>query len=127
IIYMKHMGRHDPLAVGHEAECDYIVVSSAKEQITVSNLMGFPKERLLLTGIPIFDKLHYKHINNNSDDILTIMLTWKPYEEYLDNFKESSYYKNTMFLLRAARKHLQDHQIQVIAHPKFSDFMRSTD
>lgn len=127
ITYLKNMGNSAVFSKSKEAECDLLIVNSKKEKNVVMEMMKLPEDRLLVTGMPIFANLPYKKINNNSADVLTIMLTWKPYEEYLDDFKDSSYYKNTIFLLETARKHLEDHQIQVVAHPKFKDFMKSTD
>ena len=54
------------------------------------------EEQVLITGLPIFSKIKYEHINQDSDDYVAIMLTWKPYEEQLYNFEESMTYKNTI-------------------------------
>ena len=81
---------------GKEAEPSYMVVGSEKEKDVICDMLEIFEERILNTGLQIFDTIPYKHINNETDDFITIMFTWKPYEEHLYDFKESSYYKSVI-------------------------------
>ena len=82
-----------------EGESTYMVVSSEKEKKVVMDMLGYSSEQLLKTGLAMYSNIKYNHINEDSKDIVTIMLTWKPYEEQLYNFEKSSYYKNVIDIL----------------------------
>lgn len=127
IIYMKNLGVNSSFKKGKDAESKYMVVSSEKESDIVSDMLGYKEEQLLKTGLGMFSKIQYNHINQNSKDIATIMLTWKPYEENLYNFEESTYYKNTVELYNMLTKYINKENIKIVAHPKVYDLLISTD
>jgi len=54
------------------------------------------------------------------------MLTWKPYEEHLYNFEESSYYKNVVEVYNMLLKYLPSDKINIIPHPKVNNLLSST-
>lgn len=70
--------------------------------------------------------MKYKHINENSEDYVTIMLTWKPYEEQMYNFEESSYYKNVVEVSNLLTKYIDKEKIIILAHPKAKDLLLNT-
>lgn len=126
IIFMKNLGQNSSFIKNREAEPDYIIVSSEKEKDVVADMLELNEERILKTGIAIFSQIEFKHINNKSDDYVTVMLTWKPYEEHLYNFEESSYYKYTMEIYKTLTKYIPKEKIFIIPHPKVYDLLNST-
>ena len=118
VTYMKCHGPNSPFLAGREMEPDYIVVNSDKEKAAVHRMMGIDNSRILKTGMGIFSKLSYKHLNQDSDDIAVIMLTWKPYEDNMEDFTKSSYYQNTLAIYNMLRKYLPADQIHIVIHPK---------
>ncbi len=126
IIFMKNLGKNSSFIKNREAEPDYIIVSSEKEKEVVADMLKLNEERILKTGIAIFSQIEYKHINNKSDDYVTVMLTWKPYEEHLYNFEESSYYKYTMKIYETLTKYIPKEKIFIIPHPKVYNLLNST-
>jgi CDP-glycerol glycerophosphotransferase (TagB/SpsB family) len=127
ITYMKCQGDGSTFAKNKEGEASYIIVGSEKEKDAVVDMLKLNDEQVLNTGLPIFSKIDFKHINENSDDIVTVMLTWKPYEEQLYNFEESTYYKNTVEIYEMLTKYIDKEKIVIIPHPKVFDLLTSTD
>ena len=127
IIFMKNLGKNSTFIKGREAEPTYMVVSSEYEKEVVEDMLNLPEERLLKTGLALYSKFDFKHINNNSEDFVTIMLTWKPYEEFLTNFEESTYYQNVVMLFNMLNKYIDKEKIRIVAHPKVYDLLETTD
>ena len=127
IIFMKNLGINSTFIKGREAEPDYMVVSSDYEKEVVIDMLNLPEERLLKTGLVLYSKLGYKHITNSSEDYITIMYTWKPYEEYLSNFEDSTYYNNLIEVYQMLVKYIDKDKIRIVAHPKVFDLLESTD
>ena len=124
---MKCQGDGSTFAKNKEGEASYIIVGSEKEKDAVVDMLQLNEEQVLNTGLPIFSKIDFKHINENSDDIVTVMLTWKPYEEQLYSFEESTYYKNTVEIYNMLTKYIDKEKIVIIPHPKVFDLLTSTD
>ena len=57
---------------------------------------------------------------------MVIMLTWKPYEEYLSDFEQSSYFKNIKYLFEILQKKLRKEDIIIVAHPKVNGQLSKT-
>lgn len=127
ITYMKCQGDGSTFAKNKEGEATYIIVGSEKEKDAVVDMLKLNEEQVLNTGLPIFSKIDFKHINENSDDIVTLMLTWKPYEEQLYSFEESTYYKNIVEICDMLTKYIDKEKIVIIPHPKVFDLLTSTD
>ena len=127
IIYMKNLGVNSSFAKGREAECEYMVVSSDKEKEVVCDMLGYNEENLLKTGLGMYANIDYNHINQDSDDYITIMLTWKPYEEHLIHFEESSYYQNVIEVCDMLKKYVPVDKILIISHPKAQALIENTD
>ena len=127
VTYMKCQGDGSTFAKNKEGEATYIIVGSEKEKDAVVDMLRLKEEQVLNTGLPIFSKIDFKHINENSDDIVTVMLTWKPYEEQLYSFEESTYYKNTVEIYNMLTKYIDKEKIVIIPHPKVFDLLTSTD
>lgn len=126
IIFMKNLGKNSAFIKGKEAEPTYMVVSSNKEADVVENMLHIEKERLWVTGLAIFDKIGYNHIVGKSNNTVTVMLTWKPYEEHLYNFEESSYYKNVVEVYNMLSKYIPNKKINIIPHPKVLSLLSTT-
>lgn len=126
IIYLKSMGKNSTFKKGKEAYPDLFVVSSKKEAKVVNETLNIPYSRLIITGLAMFDKIKYNHINHNSKNKAIIMLTWKPYEEQLSDFTKSSYYENTLKAYDILCKYLKKEDIIIIPHPKVKDKMLLT-
>lgn len=127
IIYMKNLSINSPFKIGMEGESTYMVVSSEKEKRVVMDMLGYSSEQLLKTGLAMYSNIKYNHINEDSKDIVTIMLTWKPYEEQLYNFEKSSYYKNVIDICNTLKKYISNQNIIIIAHPKSYQLLSNTD
>ncbi len=127
ITYLKSHSMNSTFVTGKEGEQEYIVVGSEKEQNIVSDMFKIDEDKILVTGLPIFSNLKYKHINQDSDDFITIMLTWKPYEEYIYNFEESTYYEYIIDIYNILSKYIDKEKIAIVAHPKVYDLLESTD
>lgn len=126
IIYMKNLGVNSAFKKGKEGESQYMVVSSEKEKDVVVDMLNYDEEQLLKTGLGMYSNIKYKHINNDSEDIVSIMLTWKPYEENLYNFEESSYYKNIIEIYNILKQYVKTENIKIVAHPKVYDLLYNT-
>lgn len=124
VTYMKCHGKNSAFRKNKEAEVSYIVAGSEKEADVVVDMLKIDEQQVLKTGLPIFSKVKYNHINNDSDDFITIMFTWKPYEEQLYDFERSSYYKNIVEICNMLNKYTNN--IIVIAHPKIYDLLKNT-
>ena len=122
---MKNLGKNSPFGKGKEGQVSYIVAGSEKEKDVIVEMLGICEEQVLKTGLPIFSKIKYNHINNKSEDCVTVMLTWKPYEEQLYDFEKSSYYKNVTQICTILKKYVD--KIILIAHPKAQELLSSTD
>lgn len=127
IIYMKNLGINSTFSKGKEGESNYMVVSSEKERDVVAGMLGYDEEQLIKTGLGMYSKIEYNHINEKSDNIVTIMLTWKPYEEQLYDFKKSSYYKNVVDIYNLLTKYIDKEKIIIVPHPKVYDLLKETD
>ena len=127
VTYLKCQGKNSTFAKDKEGQVSYIVVGSEKEKEVVVESLNINDEQVLKTGLPIFGKIDYNHINNDSEDIVTIMLTWKPYEEQLYNFEESSYYQNVIKICSMLKKYTDKEKILIISHPKAQILLENTD
>ncbi|MHC9034795.1 CDP-glycerol glycerophosphotransferase family protein [Cobetia marina] len=127
IIYMKNMDRKGAFSRGKEAEPSYMVVSSEKEKQIVSKMLKLPEDRLLNVGLPSFDSIQPNSIDCTSRNIVTIMLTWKPYEEHFRDFSSTSYYQNTVAIARSLKNRLHSSEVRIVAHPKVYEAISNTD
>ena len=126
IIYMKNLGINSTFSKQKEGESNYMVVSSEKERDVVVEMLGYDEEQLIKTGLGMYSKIEYNHINQKSDNIVTIMLTWKPYEEQLYDFEKSSYYKNVVDIYNMLAKYMKKDNIIIIGHPKAYSLLVNT-
>ena len=126
VTYMKCHGVNSPFVVGKEATPSFLIVGSHKEKQVVSKMLGLDEKRIINTGLPIFGNIKYKHINEDSEDIAVIMLTWKPYEEYLEDFEDSSYYKNIVAIYDILIRYLEPENVIIVPHPKIRELMENT-
>ena len=55
------------------------------------------------------------------------MLTWKPYEEQLYDFEQSSYYQNVIEIANMLKKYIDRDNIILISHPKAESLLINTD
>lgn len=126
VTYMKCQGDGSAFGKGKEGEPQYMVVDSEKEKDVCVDMLGLSEEQMLKTGMLIFDDIVYKHINQESEDIITIMLTWKPYEEHLYNFEESTYYQFILDIYDVVSKYADPEKIMFVPHPKIAHLLRKT-
>lgn len=127
IIYMKNLGLNSSFNVDREAGAEYMIVSSDREKEVVKKMLGYKDNQLLKTGLGMYSNIKYNHINNESENYITVMLTWKPYEEQLYEFETSSYYKNTVEIYEMLKKYIPKEEIIIISHPKAKELMQNTD
>lgn len=128
VTYLKCQGAGSVFGKGKEGEPDYMIVGSEKEADAAARMLNIPKERCIQTGLPVFSKIEYEHISQTSEDVVTIMLTWKPSEEHmLRHFEESGYYQNTRMVYELVQKHIAGQKIQLVPHPKVLELLLRTD
>ncbi len=127
VTYLKCHDVNSPFVNGKEAAPSYICVGSKKERDIVSDMLGLDEEKILVTGLPVFSNIKWESINQSSDDYVTVMLTWKPYEEYLTTFEESTYYQYTIDIFNMLKKYVSEDKIIIIPHPKIAHLMANTD
>ena len=127
VTFMKRHEKASAFVVNREAHPDYIFVGSEKEQDIVAEMLKMTENRILITGLPIFSTIEYKHIEQSSEDYVTIMLTFKPYEETLDDFQNSRYYKAIIDLYNIAKKYVPEDKILIVAHPRIQYLLETTD
>lgn len=128
VTYLKCQGAGSVFGKGKEGEPDYIIVGSEKEAKAVAHMLHIPRERCINAGLPIFSTIKYEHINEHSDDIVTIMMTWKPSEEHmLSHFEDSGYYRNVRAVYELIQKYIPTWQIQIVSHPKVLELLMQTD
>lgn len=126
VTYLKHHSRQSSFVKGRESAVDYIIVNSEKEKHAVKEMLHLEDKQIFNTGMAIFDKMKYGNITTKSQDIVTIMLTWKPYEEYLTDFTKSGYYSAVVSMYNMLKKYLDDENIVIVAHPKVESALKGT-
>ena len=127
VTYMKCHGPMSAFVAGREAEPTYMFVGSKKERDVVVDMLKLPEENVLVTGLPIFSTIDYKQITQSSEDYVTIMLTFKPYEERLDDFQNSRYYQAILDLYAIISKYVPEEKILIVAHPRIEYLLSTTE
>jgi len=117
ILFLKPLEKTSAFVRGRDAAADYVIASSEKERTVLMRDLHYNKEQILVTGLGLFSHLNYRHINENSSDIITIMLTWKPYDDSLA-FSQSTNYTILQQILQVVRRHVPNEQIRLMVHPK---------
>jgi hypothetical protein len=121
IIYMKNLGTTSSFVRGREGAADHIVVSSKKEQQIVMRDLLYDEDQTMLTGLGQFDTIEYGKINSESRDIVTVMLTWKPYDENQSDILQTTYCQSLQQVLNVVLRFISKEQLRVVAHPKVVD------
>ena len=88
-------------------------------------MMGTPLERNLITGMMMFDYCPYKHINRDTEDRVVIMMTWRPYENFIEKFEDSTYYQYTMQVYDILKQYVDEDKIIIVPHPKVLEGLKS--
>lgn len=128
VTYLKCQGAGSVFGKGKEGEPDYCIVGSEKEAVAVAGMLHIPIERCIIAGLPVFSTIRYGHIGEGSDDIITVMMTWRPSEEHmLGHFEDSGYYRNVRGVYGLLREHVPAEQIQIVPHPKVAELLMQTD
>lgn len=126
ITYLKCQGPSSTFVSGKEGEPTYMIVGSEKELDVCADMLKMTEDRFLNTGLPIFGKVEYNHICQDSADKAVIMLTWKSYEEHIQNFEESEYYKSVMEIYHMLQRYMPAENILIVAHPKMAEHFAGT-
>jgi hypothetical protein len=126
ITYLKSQSLTSSYVKGREGEADYITISSEKEGTAIARDLHYDKKRMLITGLTQFSLLEYQHINDDSDDIVTVMLTWKPYDEILNDPSTSVYCQNLLQTLKVVSDYVPRQNLRIIAHPKTARALAKT-
>lgn len=126
ITYLKCQGPSSTFVLNKEGEPAYMVVGSQKELDVCADMLKLSEERFLNTGLPIFSKIQYKHIDESSPDKVVIMLTWKSYEEHIQEFTNSEYYQNVMSIYHMLERYMAAENIIIVPHPKMASLCENT-
>ncbi len=121
VTYMKRQGKTSSFVKNRSGEPDYMVVGSQKEKRICMEMLQLEEECFLVTGLPIYALTEYKHINQNSDDYVMVMLTWRPYEENLSDFSKSDYYSYAVGIVGMLERYIDSDRILLVGHPKVNE------
>lgn len=127
VTYLKCQGDSSTFGVGKEGEAYYMIAGSKKEKDAIADMLKIPEERIWNTGLPIFSKIDYMHLNQDSEDKVVIMLTWKTYEEHLLDFEQSEYYKNVTRIYEILSRYIAPSSLIVVPHPKVLELLENTE
>lgn len=128
VTYLKRQGAGSVFGKGKEGEPLYMAVGSEKEQQIVCSMLNLQPEQCIRTGLPIFSTISYEHIGKKSEDIVTIMFTWRPSEEHLGNhFEDSSYYQKVRTVYDILKDCMPENKIRIVPHPKVLPLLLETD
>jgi hypothetical protein len=127
ITYLKSQSLASSYVKGREGEADYIAVSSEKERDVITRDLHYEQRRILITGLTQFSLLEYQHINDDSNDVVTVMLTWKPYDESVDDSFATSYCQTLLQVVEVVSGYVPQQNLRVIAHPKTTRMLAQTD
>ncbi len=127
VTYLKRQGNNSAFVKGNEGEPTYMIVGSRKEEDAVCEMLKIRPEQCIKAGLPIFSTITYEHITQDSDDIITIMPTWKPSEEYLINhFEDSTYFEKVETLYDLLKQYVSEEKIRIVPHPKVLPLLLKT-
>lgn len=127
VTYLKRQGNTSVFGKGKEGEPEYMVVGSEKEKKVVCEMLKIKEEQCVKTGLPVFSTIAYEHINERSDDIVTIMLTWRPSEEHLtEQFEFSDYFRKVVRINDIVSEYITKNKIRIVPHPKVLPLMLHT-
>lgn len=92
-----------------------VVVSSSLEAQHFTGYTPYTDEELYVSGLPKFDKA----VLEDGADLITIMLTWRPWEyvSAVQNFRETNYYRMLERIIKAIPSQYKD-KIVVLPHPR---------
>lgn len=125
VTYLKRQGKLSTYKKGAEGEPSYIVASSEKEAQVLQKDLNLSRDQIILSGMIQFDKLEYSKSTRDFQNAVTIMFTWKPWDEGVLDFHETSYYKT----LKSTVAILQELQLnfKVAIHPKVKQALFDND
>ncbi len=126
VTYLKPHDKQSSFVTGRDAQLDAILVNGPREAETCREMFRLSKDQVWQTGMVIFDKIKYQSITQTSQNIVTIMLTWKPYEEQLLDFSKSQYYKEILALYDLLKGQIRQECIRIVAHPKVAEALDQT-
>ncbi len=98
---------------------DKFVVSSSAEAEHVKQLGFYDEENIWNTGLANFDGRNQEEVNK---EYITIMHTWRPYEESSQEINKTTYYQDVMDIYNSLYPIYGD-QVKIIWHPKMSEYM----
>ena len=127
VTYMKRHAKTSSFLKGKAGEPDLMAVGSIKEKAICMEMMNLDDSVFMITGLPIYSLVNYKHINQESEDYVMVMLTWKPYEEHLYDFRQSKYYENITKIAKVLEKYISREKIIVVGHPKINKLLESSE
>ena len=127
IIFMKNLGPTSVYVKGREGEPDFIVASSEKESLVIQRDLCLSKEQIWVTGLGQFSLMEYDYIKQESRDIVTIMLTWRPYDEKVLDAEQTSYLRVLNEAVQQVKQSLPEAELRIVPHPKFSDALSLSD
>lgn len=127
VTYLKCQGGGSVFGKDKEGEPTIIAVGSQKEAKVVAKMLHIPIERCMIAGLPVFSTIEADHITESSEDIATIMLTWKVSEEHLlTHFEDSTYFQYVCEVYDLLKQHLPEKQIRIVPHPKVLEHLAGT-
>lgn len=97
-----------------------VIVSSAREADHFVNVGKYQPEDLWNIGLSTFDNKQLKESANK----ISIMLTWRPWDQMKSNINETSYYQALISIVNS----IEDKQhLQIILHPKATEQLSEID
>lgn len=127
VTYLKCQGASSVFGRGKEGEPAYMIVGSEKERTVAARMLHIEEERCVITGLPVFSTISYEHIRDDSEDVVTVMLTWKLSEEHmLTHFEDSGYFQFVNKIYFILQELMPQKNIRIVPHPKVKDMLLRT-
>ncbi len=104
---------------GEYYNIEKFVVSSQAEANHVKAYGLYNEENIWRTGLSSFD---YQQTTNEERNYVTILYTWRSYEEASKDIKQTTYYKDVMETYQLAYAKYGE-RVRLVWHPKMSEYM----
>ena len=117
VTYLKAHKKNSPYIFAGQYPPTYMVAGSEKEKEAIIRMLQLPSDHVLITGLPVFSRIEYNHIGEDSENIITLMLTWKPYDEGMEDYTKTTYYRDVTDIYNMLLKHTDRKNIRIVPHP----------
>lgn len=126
IIFMKNLGRTSVFVKGREGEPTLMIVSSRREAEIVKRDLKLTESQLAVTGLGQLSLIEPNSVASLENDVVTVMLTWRPYDEHIEKFEDTVYAQVCVELVTSLQEILPKAELRIIPHPKVRENIGSS-